>query len=124
MNNCSYEQPFICYPIIYSIMHKNKFQICAIYPIPKYCISSDFMRHTVPILSPTALYITLSHTIHHITIYLSCIYHIAIIYLSHIIYSIISLYTILCNQIYYCYALYYYILYQCIYNPMQYITRI
>ena len=52
------------------------------------------------------------YTIHHITIYLSCIYHIAITYLSHTIHSTISLYTILCNQIYYCYALYYYILYQ------------
>ena len=73
MNNHSYEQLFICSPIIYSIMYKNKFQICAIYPIPKYCILSDLIPHNI----------TLSCIIHNAITYYTQYNYISIMYISY-----------------------------------------
>lgn len=96
MNNCSYEWLFICSPIIYGIMYKNKFQICAIYPIPKYCILSDLMRHITPIISSTTPYnpTILSYIIHNAIIYYAPYNYISIMYISYCYHLSITYYII------------------------------
>lgn len=127
MNNCSYEQSFICSPAIYSsIMHKKiyfKFmQFIQYRNTASYPILSVISPRSYPYTMPATLYnhTTLSHIIHNSIIYYAPYNYISIIYII----LLSSIYHVLYNQIHYCYALYYYILYQYIYKPMQHITHI
>lgn len=88
MNNCSYEQPFICSPTIYSIMHKKYIlNLCNITntktlhrcrSYPSYHPDPIPYNVTTP-YNPT----TLSHIIHHAIIYYTPYNYISIMYISY-----------------------------------------
>lgn len=115
MNNCSYEQPFICSPIIYGIMHKKYIlNLCNLSNTETlHCCRSYPSYRPDPIpYNPT----TLSHIIHKAIIYyapynyisimyISCCYHLSITY--YIINYIIVSHTMQSNILLLCIVLLY-----------------
>lgn len=88
MNNHSYEQPFICYPTIYSIMHKKYIlNLCNLSntEILHLIRSYPLYRRSYP-LQP--------HTIHNAIIYYAPYNYISIMYISYCYHLSITYYII------------------------------